>query len=359
LRILHVNDRPIGERGGAEVNLARLIEAQTAAGDEPSSWTGEVQHTGAARLLDLWDPSARRRLRRRVVELRPDVVHLHNVVRELSPSVLGATGDVPVVMTVHDLRVLGGGEHHWPDPRAVADRWLLAPLTRRESRRHLAAAIAVSDTVAEAVRAMGLRHVVSVPVPVPPPALPPHPVEDCWDVVFAATLAPDKGAHVLLEAFGRIAERHPRARLVLAGDGPDRKRLAAAAAPWADRVLLPGRLDGDGVSAAMGRARIVVVPSLPALRREGSSLTAAEAARHARPVISSDDPAAAEVARSVGGDVVPAGDVQALADRLDHWLASPELAAAAGRRAESLGGRFDVASSAAQVREVYASVLAR
>jgi glycosyltransferase involved in cell wall biosynthesis len=357
LRILHVNDRPIGERGGAEVNLARLVDAQTAAGDEPLTWGGEVEHTGVGRLLDLWDPRARRQLRRRVAEQRPDVVHLHNVVRELSPSVLGAAGAVPVVMTVHDLRVLGGGEHHWPDPRAVADRWVLAPLTRHQSRRHLAAAIAVSEVVADAVRAMGVQRVVSVPVPAPPPAVPPHPVEDCWDVVFAATLAPDKGAQVLLEAFGRIAERHPRARLVLAGDGPERARLLAAARD--QRVVLPGRLDGNGVSAAMGRARVVVVPSLPALRREGSSLTAAEAARHGRPVISSDDPAAAEVARSVGGDVVPAGDVEALAARLEHWLSEPEQAAAAGRRAESLSGRFDLAASAAQVRAVYESVLAR
>lgn len=261
-------------------------------------------------------------------------------------------------MTVHDMRLVGSGEHHWPDPRAAADRLLLGPLTRREVRRGLAAALAVSEPVAAAVRQLGVRDVVTVPVPVPAPAVEPLPVETCWDVVFAATLAPDKGGAVLLEAFSRIASQHPSARLVLAGSGPEAGHLAAAAAPLGEGVVLPGRLDPAGVSRAMGRARVVVVPSLPAVRREGSSLTAAEAARHGRVVITSDDPAAAEVARAVGGDVTPAGDVAALAARLDHWLSHAQEARRAGDRARTLAAeRYDEGRSATLVREVYLRVM--
>ena len=317
---------------------------------------GEVEHLGVRRLLDRWDPAARRLLRDRVRSVDPDVVHLHTVVRELSPSVLGAVRDRPVVMTVHDMRLLSGGEHHLPDPRAVADRWVLAPLARRGLRR-VDAVIAVSETVADALRAVGVRRVSAVPVPVPPPLVPPMPVGDCHDVVFAAALVPDKGAHVLLEAFLRVATTHPEARLVLAGSGPSADALAAAAAPLGDRVVLPGRLGAEEVSRALGRARVVVVPSLPALRREGSSLTAAEAARHGRPVITSDDPAAAEVARQVGGDVVPAGDVAALAARLDHWLGDAAAATAAGNRAAEQAVVYDTAVSAAGVRQVYLDAL--
>ncbi|MGB8650793.1 MAG: glycosyltransferase, partial [Mycobacteriales bacterium] len=145
MRVLHVNDRPEGHGGGAEVNLARLVAAQRAAGDEPYVLAGEVRHEGVSRALDLWDPAARRLLAGRVARLQPDVVHLHNVVRELSPSVLGAVRDRPVVMTVHDMRLLKGSEHHLPDPRALADRWVLAPLARRGLRR-LPAVLAVSET---------------------------------------------------------------------------------------------------------------------------------------------------------------------------------------------------------------------
>lgn len=358
LRVLHVHDSPVGHGGGAEVLLARLVQAQRDAGDDPHLLAGEVAHAGPGRLLDLWDPQARRLVRRRAAAVGADVVHLHNVVRELSPSVIGAVGSIPVVMTVHDLRLFHGGEHHLPDPRAAVDRVVLGPLARREIRRHVSAVLAVSEPVAETVRRFGLPAPRVVPVPVPPPVVVPRPVETCTDVVLAATLARDKGAHVLLAAFARVAERHPQARLVLAGSGPEEAALRAAARPLGDRVRLVGRLDAAGVSAALGRARVVVAPSLPALRREGSSLTAVEGARHGRPVITSDDPALVEVARAVGGDVVPAGDVAALADRLDHWLASPELAARVGARAAVLAAqRYDVATVAASVRQVYEEVV--
>lgn len=332
------------------------MTAQRAAGDEPHVLAGEVRHDGVRRLLDLWDPAARRLVAARVTDLQPDIVHLHNVVRELSPSVLGVIRDRPVVLTVHDMRLLGGGEHHLPDPRAAADRWFLAPLTRRAIRR-LAAVLAVSEVVAETLRAAGVSRVHVVPVPVPAPLVAPRPAGECTDVLFAASLVADKGAQVLLDAFGLVADRYPSARLVLAGSGPDAAALTRAAERWGPRVLLPGRLDADGVSRAMSRARVVVVPSLPALRREGSSLTAAEAARHGRPVVTSDDPAAAEVARAVGGDVVPAGDVAALAARLNHWLGDPDAASAAGAVCAERARAYDSDASAAAVRSVYLEVL--
>ena len=315
---------------------------------------GEVTHAGAGKILDLWDPAARRLVRRTIDQWQPDVVHLHNVVRELSPSVLGASRSAPVVMTVHELRAFGSPEHRGSGPRALADRLVLGPLTRYGARR-LAAVIAVSDTVADVLRAAGLSRVVSVPVPVPAPLVRPRSPAECADVVFAASLTPGKGAQVLLEAFTALAGKHPQARLVLLGDGPEFDALRAAAAPLGSRVLLAGRVDPLGVSAAMARARVVVVPSL---RPEGSSLTAAEGARHGRPVVTSDVPASAEVARQVGGDVVPAGDVAALTARLDHWLADDADAVAAGGRAAHLAAaHYDVNAVTAQIRQVYADVL--
>ncbi|MGB8649546.1 MAG: glycosyltransferase family 4 protein, partial [Mycobacteriales bacterium] len=213
--------------------------------------------------------------------------------------------------------------------------------------------------VATALRAAGVRDVHVVPVPVPAPLVPIRPAGECTDVVFAAALVPDKGPQILLEAFGLVADRHPAARLVLAGSGREAAALGRAAAAWGERVVLPGRLDAAGVSRLMGGARVVVVPSLPALRREGSSLTAAEAARHGRPVVTSDDPAVVEVTQAVGGDVVPAGDVGALAARLDRWLGDPVAATAAGEAAAARAQVYDPAHTAELVRQVYLDLLGR
>lgn len=356
-RILHVNDLALDEGGGAEIHIQRLVDAQRAAGDDPHLLAGAVRHTGLRRALDLWDRQAEGLVEDTIATLRPDVVHLHNVIRELSPSVLRAVRAVPAVLTVHDLRSLGAGEHHLPDPRAAADRLVTGPLVRRLAARHVDMLIAVSETVARRVRAAGLARVVAVPVPVPPPTAPLSPPSECVDVVAAAKLAPDKGFDVLIDAFARIADAHPQARLVLAGDGPERDALERRAAPLAPRVVFPGRLRAEEMSTAMARARVVVVPSLPSIRPEGASLTAAEAARHGRPVVTSDDPAAAEVGRSVGGTVVPAGDVAALASVLDHLLAHPGEADVLGTRAMGLAERYDAVKVAEAVRSVYADVM--
>jgi glycosyltransferase involved in cell wall biosynthesis len=337
VRVLHVNDHPPGDgHGGAEVFLSRLLAAQRERGHAVDVLAGDGSHRGPRAVLDLWDPRAARRLQDRIGLFRPDIVHVHNVLRELSPSVLRPTG-VPTVLTVHDLRSFGGSEHRLPDPRAVTGL-ALDPLVRRMAGR-IAAVVGVSEVVASTLRRAGLPGAQAIPVPVPVPTGPLLPIEECHDVVFAGRLSEDKGIRVLLEAFRRVSG----GRLVVAGDGP---------------LSVPGarRMTQAEVSAAMGRARVVVVPSMPGLRREGSSLTAAESARHGRPLIASDDPAVAEVAAAVGGDIVPAGDVAALAARIQHWLDSPTEAAVAGAAAAEAAVVFDPARVSERYDEVYARI---
>src|SRR5438094_336584 len=107
MRILMVNDMAIESGWGVESHLTRLTEGLRAAGDTVEFFAGEVLHTGPGKMLDVWDPFARRTLRRRAERFDPDVVHYHNVVRELSVSVLGVPARVPGVMTVHEHRLLG------------------------------------------------------------------------------------------------------------------------------------------------------------------------------------------------------------------------------------------------------------
>jgi glycosyltransferase involved in cell wall biosynthesis len=222
--------------------------------------------------------------------------------------------------------------------------------------------VAVSNAIARELGRYSVAPVTVVPVPVPAPTAVLRRPSECHDVVFAGRLSRDKGAHVLVDAFARAAGDAPDAGLVLAGDGPQRaaleQQVAALPADVRRRITFLGHIGPDAVSAAMGQARVVVVPSLPALRREGSSLTAAEAARHGRPVVGSDDPAVAEVVLACGGTVVPAGDVDALAAALARVLADPAGADESGRTATSAASaRYDGVAVATAIREVYADVV--
>jgi glycosyltransferase involved in cell wall biosynthesis len=166
---------------------------------------------------------------------------------------------------------------------------------------------------------------------------------------------------VLAGAFERVAARDPDARLVVAGEGPERERLEALGQRLGgDRVVLRGRLDEPGISAHLSAVRVVVVPSLPSVRPEGSPLAAVEAALHGRPLVTSDDPGLVETLSILGaGEAVPAGDVAALAAALDRVLTDDELAmrwSEQSRRTAIATFAHDVVT--ARVREVHERVVA-
>ena len=65
MRVLMVHDEPIDGGYGAEAYVRRLVGGLRAAGDEVEVVAGERPPSPArARLLDLWDPAARRPGRR-------------------------------------------------------------------------------------------------------------------------------------------------------------------------------------------------------------------------------------------------------------------------------------------------------
>src|SRR3954469_4017845 len=107
MRVLMVNDVAIESGWGAEAHLARLASGLRAVGDTVEVFAGERVHAGASKALDLWDPWARRQVADRARRFGADVIHHHNVLRELSVSVLGVPSGTPTVMTVHEHRLLG------------------------------------------------------------------------------------------------------------------------------------------------------------------------------------------------------------------------------------------------------------
>lgn len=359
MRVLLIHDEPIDGGYGAEAYVRRLVGGLRAAGDEVEVVAGEVRHEGASRLRDLWDPAARRLICKRSGRFSPDVVHHHNIARELSASVLTATPGVPAVMTVHDLRLLGAREHAARTPRGVAEL-LTTSVVRRTARRRLAATIAVSDRVGVELRRRGFPRVSTVPVPVAPPLHPPRPVAKCRDVAMLARLAPDKGVDVAIAAFANVVADGGDGRLLIAGDGPSRELLERSAARLDGRVSFLGRLDEDEVSDLLGRVRVVVVASQPSRRPEGSSLAMVEAAAHGRPVVASDDPAVREVAVVLGGSVlVPAADVVALAAELKRLLDDDDLATQLGESGRSNALlRHSIAAVTEATRAVYREIVA-
>jgi glycosyltransferase involved in cell wall biosynthesis len=139
----------------------------------------------------------------------------------------------------------------------------------------------------------------------------------------ATRLVPGKGVETLMRAF----ERLPHARLRIAGHGPERERLAAAAP---DGVEFAGVV--HDMASFWADVDVAVMPSrLP----ESFGMAALEAMAAGKPVIATRCGGVAELVEDgVNGRLVPIDDEAELVAALRSYLDDPAL-----RRAHGAAGR--------------------
>jgi glycosyltransferase involved in cell wall biosynthesis len=178
--------------------------------------------------------------------------------------------------------------------------------------RGLDRVLAPSRHVAAELAAVGV-DAEHVPLPVaPPPADPVRRAAADPSFLYAGRLAPVKGLDLLLGAFARVRDEHPRATLRICGDGRERERIGArvAALGLGDAVAFRPGMDG-GWAEHLEDAWALVAPSL---YREPLGLVAIEAIVRDVPVIAAADGGFAEsVADGRSGLLFPNGDEDALA----------------------------------------------
>jgi glycosyltransferase involved in cell wall biosynthesis len=229
--------------------------------------------------------------------------------------------------------------------------------------RSVDAVVGCSDHVARLVEAPGKVHAIAHGVDLgafaPPPA--PRPAGR-QRVLFVSRISPEKGVHVLVDAFAAVAARLPEAELRLVGaEGivaremlagisrdPAVRRLAELSAPGylercldrlppevRARVTLAGALDREAVAEEYRQADVFVSPSLS----EAFGMSILEAMASGLPAVVSRVGGMPEiVADGDTGLVVPPDDPHALGDAVASLLEDPVRRVAMGeagrRRAE-------------------------
>ena len=254
-----------------------------------------------------------------------DVVHAHG----LRAGALCVLSPTPVVVTLHN---------------EVSGR--VAAVLERLVARRAAVVLAAGAGLAARARQVGARDVRLAPVAAP--LLVPSgrdPGLGTPLVLAVGRLHPQKGYDTLVRAL----PAWPDAVVAVAGDGPLRDELAAAA----PGVRWLGRR--DDVADLLAAATVVVLPS----RWEARSLTAQEALRAGRPLVAS---AVGDVPDLVGDGavLVPPDDSDALAAAVRRLLDDPAEAAAVAARGRAVAAGWPTEQdTVAQVAGVYAQVLRR
>lgn len=363
MRALHLHR--IGGIGGSERHLLELLPGlrrsdvdarflgldDTRAAPEPFYEALAARDVPFERLAcprDL-DPLLARRVRAKVRDADPDVVHTHLVHADVYGALAVARTETTLVSTKHN-----------DDPfRSGRVRHLERALTRRAAHviciTHALARFNrdVVGLPAEKLRVVhyGLGHPPAPWGPADGPELP----DDAPVLLTVGRLVRQKGVDLAIEALVRVRERHPAAQLVVLGEGPLREELTALARALRvdDAVGMPGRV-GD-VAWWYRRSSVVVHPA----RWEGFGLALLEAMLCARPVVATAVSAVPEVVvDGETGSLVPPDDPDALADAVSDLLDDPARASALGEAGLArAGAEFSVARMVERTVAVYEEAL--
>jgi glycosyltransferase involved in cell wall biosynthesis len=167
-------------------------------------------------------------------------------------------------------------------------------------------------------------------------------------ILSAGRLAEQKCFADLLTAFARVASRRPDARLVIAGEGPERPRLEELlrSLELGDRARLLGNV--DELPELYGAADLFVLPS----SYEGFPFALLEAMAAGLPVVATRFGGADELVEDgVDGRLAPVADAGGLAAAIEDVLADSERMASMAASAGSKARRF---SKARMVEETLA-----
>ena len=281
---------------------------------------------------------------------RIDIVHVHG---GLSPTL--------PLMAPRVARRLGipaiGTFHSW-FPRSMGYRIFKRPLQREFSR--LSARIAVSEPVVWAFSRYFRGPWEIIPNGVDVDYFHPNgrrPMERTRSprLLFLGRLDPRNGLDTMLAAMPMVLERHPRAELVVVGDGPLRPLYEGRAQALGRAVRLVGSVLQERTSYYAG-SDIYVCPT----ERASFGITLLEAMACGTPMIVSDIIGFRELVD--GGDeaqLVPPNDAVAWAGAISDLLDDPERRRRMGAAGRAKSAIFSWERVAEQVFDLYERVLGR
>ncbi len=332
MKILHVN-KFFDLHGGTEVYLQALIEKQKASGHEvhvlSTLSANNLPSPDAARFIErfnmdrregvvkdaqkaaafLWNVEAKQAMEKAIQDIKPDVIHLHNLYHHLSSSVLRPirASKIPCVQTLHDLKLAcpnyrmytenalcnrcQGGKywnavkHHCLTPTTAPN--ILAALEMGMTKffqsyeKTVGTFICPSQFMRDKMVEWGepAPKMMVVPNPVDLPVLTER--EEGGYILSAGRLSIEKGIDILIQAAAKV----PHILIRIAGTGPLEAQLKESAARLKlQNVEFLGYVRKPDMIPLRAGAVALVMPNIG---YENASLTALEGLANGIPLIAS------------------------------------------------------------------------
>ena len=328
----------------------------------------------------IWSPTSAEAMHAAIRHFKPDVVHVHNTLAALSPSIYWAAAQckVPVVQTLHNFRLACPQAMFLRQGRVCQDCLGRVPLPGvvhgcyRDSRAQTLAVAAMLVTH----RALGTwankvaRYIVlskfcrdifvraGIPerkicikpnfARTPLAQVPVDKTRQKGHFLFVGRLSEEKGVAVLAQAM-RLA---PGLQCVVVGDGPAKATLEGIPG-----IAMTGWLDSAGVSLHMNCALALIVPSICL---ESFPLSPLEAFSYGVPVIASRIGSLPEIVEDgKTGMLCEPTDAADLRSKMQWILGHRDEVLSMGKAAHaSYEARFSALHNYQQLIEIYSDASA-
>lgn len=318
---------------------------------------GSIKQEILQSLKILYSLEAKRKIKYLLNDFKPDIVHLHNIHHQISPSILDTFKkyNIPTVMTLHDYKLVcptysmfaegkpcqkcRNGKYFWCLlKKCTKDSYVKSLINVMEMYLHhkilhiydkIDVFISPSVFLKEKIREMGFkRKLIYLPNFIK--------IEDsgpCYDykeisIIYFGRLSRGKGLATLIEAVKGMD-----IKLKIIGDGPLKGELESKVKEDKfDNVLFTGYKKGEGLKQEIKKSMFVVLPSE---LYENNSRTVIEAFALGKTVIGSRIGGIPELVRDgERGLTFEPQNVKDLKNKIDYLLNSPEKAADMGRNAK-------------------------
>ncbi len=298
----------------------------------------------------LYSFEAKRKFARLLDAAKPQLLHVHNIYHQISPSILpeARKRGIPVVMTAHDYKLVAPNYSLFHDgaicERTKPDKYWQA--YRHRCIKGSAAASALAAMEMTLHKALGLYRdnvdkiiapsrfmqalLAEYGIPARKIVHIPHPIDaSAWRPAFGGgkyalyvgRLSEEKGVDVLI----RAAAMRKDIPVHIVGTGPDEARLKELAKKLdAANVIFRGFMSGGDLRSEYAGASFLVVPSV---WYEVFGLIVLEAYAAGKPVVASQIGGLGELVRDgETGFLCSAGDSEDFADKMGALWDAPLIA---------------------------------
>lgn len=380
--VCHVITRMI--RGGADENTLLSCNAQVAAGQRVhliygAEYDREFLATLDPKVIRHCVKSMRRAIHpaldflglfeigRIIKAIRPDVVHTHTSKAGVLGRVAAWRAEVPIIVHgVHIIPFLSVGHaqrvlYRWIERRLVhittafvdvsqgmRDSCIAEEIGREDQHYVVASGMDLSKFMLSAEEPVGWAEVLAS-----------HKVrvENPLFLLLVSRLEPRKRQADFLNVFAKVVQRVPQAVLILAGEGPDDRRIRNRIheLALAENVIWTGfRVDVDRL---MKIASIGIISSV----REGLPRVAVQYVAAGLPVVATALPGIEQVVRpGENGILVDAGDLTAMEEPLVRLLRDEGLRKSMSARSRGLDLReWSTETMCTRLDEIYRHLRAK